>query len=144
METKTGIKLLHKNPQGILKSFMLDPLWRNREVTYAPNLKNKPHLACGPLAVYDDTPEGLEAAMAWARTLVHDSGIYAAVYRCEYTLSKDTSLWFTFVGGESKPLFYEERIAGKWNIGEIVKMENLPDHTVLADIIMLTEEIPIN
>ncbi len=147
---KTGIKLLHKSSEGILKSFVQAFLYHNREVVYIPNIATYPNPSCGPLAVYGNTPEGLEAAMSYARPHIHDDSV--AVYRCNYDPSEDTSLWFTFDGGErldyQDPLCWYWTWKGKdfkpnWAIGEVIKTENLPNHTVLADMVMLTEEIPI-
>lgn len=145
---KTGIKLLHRNDEGVLHSFIGGSLWRNRQVTYTPNRKAVPRLGCGPLAVYEDTPEGLAAAMVWVRMYLPNSIRYYALYRCEYEHSTETSLWFTFNSGEKqkdwpRPMEMENRIDRNWVIGEIVKTENLPKHTALASSVTLIEEINV-
>lgn len=142
----TGIKLLHRSPQGIFTSFMGASLWRNRQVTYFPGLESRPNPGCGPLAVYEDTPEGLEEAMIWARM---ETPEFSAVFRCTYEPSAGDELYFTFNGGEVDNSFpwnsstWEYLQDKKWVTGEVVRYKVYTPHTILADMVRLDEELVI-
>lgn len=143
-----GYKLLHRQCKtGVLSSFMGGTKWRNREVVYAVGLETTPASGCGPLSVYKGTPEGLEAAMKWARMYTEDT---VAVYSCSYQPSQETESWFTYVedtdeGIQSIRLYPHVNPMGmNWVKGQIIRCKIIEPHAVLADSVVLEEEMVIS
>ena len=145
METlQSGIKVCHKDPEGILRSTIQCPWYRNRVVEYMLGEETFPNEGCGPLAIYEDTEFGLVEAMADAR--IWTKGC-CAVFRCTFKPSEETELYYTFDGGEPEDKYrhmhYSSFVAYPSNltVGEVVRRKDFPPHTVLADMIRLDEEI---
>ena len=87
MEKLRGIKLMHRSfDTGVLRSFIGGSKWRNRMVTYKVEEEVCPNLGCGPLAVYEGTKEGLNAAMKWVKMYTEGT---VAVFSCLYVRSKE-------------------------------------------------------
>ena len=143
----TGYKLTHKKyDTGVLSSFMGGSKWRNREVVYAIGLETTPAEGCGPLSVYEGTPEGLEAAMKWARIYTEDT---VAVHSCSYQPSQETESWFTYVGDAYKwmrttSMYGSFDLVGRdWVRGQVIRAGIIEPHTVLADMVVLEAEVQI-
>lgn len=143
---ETGIKLLLKDSNGVLKSLIQDRWYLNRIVEYARGKKTFPNAGCGPLAVYNNTPEGLAQAMekraSWNATFADMS---AVAYYCIYLPSKESAMFFTFDGKiqeETHSCRYGKGTHTR-QVDDIVTCCWMPSQTILANMICLTgKELP--
>ena len=147
MKAKTGIKILHSPPDGKLWSILRSPWFRSREVQYVRGQMAFPNKNCGPLSLYRDTPEGLQAAMGDAAWW---SPGCCAVFRCLYEPSGELAQYYVFEGREKLFAAYKQEesrsfeLPPPYAIGEIVRLSDFSPHTVLADSISLREELQVH
>jgi len=90
-------------------------MYGGSRVFYEVGKEAKPHPGCGPLAVFST----LELACSFSGARCYQAfGDLFAIWKCEYTPSKEISVW--------------SHHSEKWN---------LPEGTVLADSVILLERV---
>jgi hypothetical protein len=124
-DIKDGYKVVRLNAEEQKLSFSS---YSCAEVRYCENEWASPRRGCGPLAVFDNITNALnfiEYQLVPWKTL--------KIYKCKYVASNEKSLWFTWPGPPAMPICPRSL---SWH-----RFRSFPEGTVLADKVMITEEV---